>query len=152
MNCIHSGFANKIRAELKTSRHITVAVAEKNISSGFRCQGAKSSIYFRHGGLSGIVLGYRLDDREFESRQRLGNFLFTTASREDLWLIQPPTQWVPGALSMEVKREGREADHSPPSSAEVKECVELYLHSTKYVFMALCLVKHTVLIMKFLSM
>jgi hypothetical protein len=24
---------------------------------------------------------------------------------------------------------GREADHSPPSSAEVKEWVELYLHS-----------------------
>jgi hypothetical protein len=24
---------------------------------------------------------------------------------------------------------GREADHSPPSTAEVKECVELYLHS-----------------------
>jgi hypothetical protein len=24
---------------------------------------------------------------------------------------------------------GCEADHSPPSSAEVKECVELYLHS-----------------------
>jgi len=24
---------------------------------------------------------------------------------------------------------GREADHSPTSSAEVKECVELYLHS-----------------------
>jgi hypothetical protein len=24
---------------------------------------------------------------------------------------------------------GREADHSPPSSAEVKELVELYLHS-----------------------
>jgi hypothetical protein len=28
-----------------------------------------------------------------------------------------------------VKRSGREADHSPPSSAEVKECVELYLDS-----------------------
>jgi hypothetical protein len=27
------------------------------------------------------------------------------------------------------KRSRREADHSPPSSAEVKECVELYLHS-----------------------
>jgi hypothetical protein len=26
-------------------------------------------------------------------------------------------------------RSGREADHSPPSSAEVKERVELYLHS-----------------------
>jgi hypothetical protein len=25
---------------------------------------------------------------------------------------------------------GREADHSPPSSSEVKEWVELYLHST----------------------
>jgi hypothetical protein len=24
---------------------------------------------------------------------------------------------------------GLEADHSPPSNAEVKECVELYLHS-----------------------
>jgi hypothetical protein len=28
-----------------------------------------------------------------------------------------------------VKRPGREADHSPPSSIEVKECVELYLRS-----------------------
>jgi hypothetical protein len=27
------------------------------------------------------------------------------------------------------KAAGREADHFPPSSAEVKECVELYLHS-----------------------
>jgi len=28
---------------------------------------------------------------------------------------------VPGALSVVVKRAGREADHSPPSTAEVKE-------------------------------
>jgi len=28
-----------------------------------------------------------------------------------------------------VKRAVREADHSLPSSAEVKECVDLYLHS-----------------------
>jgi len=28
-----------------------------------------------------------------------------------------------------VKLPGREADHLPPSSAEVKELVELYLHS-----------------------
>jgi hypothetical protein len=28
-----------------------------------------------------------------------------------------------------VKEPGREADHSPPSSGEAKECVELYLHS-----------------------
>jgi hypothetical protein len=30
-------------------------------------------------------------------------------------------QWVPGALSLGVKRPGREAEQSPPSSAEVKE-------------------------------
>jgi hypothetical protein len=29
-----------------------------------------------------------------------------------------------------IKRPGREADHPPPSSAEVKDCVELYLNST----------------------
>jgi hypothetical protein len=34
-----------------------------------------------------------------------------------------------GAHSLGVKRTGRETDHSPPSSAEVKGCVELYLHS-----------------------
>jgi hypothetical protein len=33
------------------------------------------------------------------------------------------------ALSLEVKQPGCEADHSPPPSAEVKECVELYCHS-----------------------
>jgi hypothetical protein len=55
--------------------------------------------------------------------------LFTTASRTALRPSQPPTQWVPGALSLGVKRLGRGADHSPPSSAEVKEWVELYLHS-----------------------
>jgi hypothetical protein len=34
-----------------------------------------------------------------------------------------------GALSLGVKRPGREADHSPPSSAEVREWIELYIHS-----------------------
>jgi hypothetical protein len=52
-----------------------------------------------------------------------------TASRMSLGLTQPPIHWVPGALTLGVKRPGCEADHSPPSSAEIKECVELYLHS-----------------------
>jgi hypothetical protein len=56
-------------------------------------------------------------------------FLFTTASRLALGPTQPPIQWIRGALSLGVRRPGREADHSTPSSAEVKECVELYLHS-----------------------
>jgi len=57
---------------------------------------------------------------EFDSRRGLGIFLITV-SRTALRPIQPPTQWVPGALSLGVKRPGREAEHSPPSSAKVKE-------------------------------
>jgi len=41
-------------------------------------------------------------------------------SRLALGPNQPPIQWVPGALSLGVKRLGCEADHSPPPSAEVK--------------------------------
>jgi hypothetical protein len=77
----------------------------------------------------GIALGYGLDDRDSRVRfpAGVGIFLFTTASRTALGPTQPPIQWVPGALSLEVKRSER-ADHVPPSSAEVKECVELCLH------------------------
>jgi hypothetical protein len=42
-------------------------------------------------------------------------------SRPALGPTQPPVQWVPGVLSLGVKaRPGRDADHSPPSSAEVE--------------------------------
>jgi len=34
-----------------------------------------------------------------------------------------------GTGALGVKQPGREADHSRPSSAEVEECVDLYLHS-----------------------
>jgi hypothetical protein len=53
--------------------------------------------------------------------RRLGIFLLTAASRTALGPTQPPMQWVPGTLSLGVKLLGREADHSPPYSAEVKE-------------------------------
>jgi hypothetical protein len=55
-----------------------------------------------------------LDDRAFKYRQGLGTFPFTPTSRP----ILGPIQWIPGALSLGVKRPGREADSSPPSSAE----------------------------------
>jgi hypothetical protein len=45
-----------------------------------------------------------------------------------LGFTQPPIQWVPGALSLGIKRQRHKVDHSPPSSAEVKEWVALYLH------------------------
>jgi len=69
--------------------------------------------------MGGRALGYGLDDQSFESRQGLGIFLLTTVCRPALGPTQPPIQWVPGALSLGVKRPRREADHSP-SSAEVK--------------------------------
>jgi len=51
----------------------------------------------------------------------LGIFLFTTASRTALRLTQPPIQWVPGVLYLGLRRPGREADISSPSSAKVEE-------------------------------
>jgi hypothetical protein len=56
----------------------------------------------------------------FETQQRLGNFLSTASSRPALGPTQPPIHWVPGSLSLGVKRPDREADNSHPSSAEVK--------------------------------
>jgi hypothetical protein len=48
-------------------------------------------------------------------------FTFTfSASRPALGPTQSSIQWTPESLSMGVKRPRREADHSPPSSAEVK--------------------------------
>jgi hypothetical protein len=65
----------------------------------------------------------------FDSRRRLRILLFTTAFKTALGPTRPPIQWVTGSLSLGIKRPGREADHSPPSSAEAKECVELYIQS-----------------------
>jgi hypothetical protein len=71
----------------------------------------------------GIALGYGLDERGlvFDSRWGLEIFLFTITSITPPVPTQPPIQWVDGALSLGVKRPGRETDHSPPSSDEVKE-------------------------------
>jgi len=59
----------------------------------------------------------------------MGIFLLTTASRLILETTQPPIQQETVAVSLGVKRQGHDADHSPPSSAEVKECMELYVNS-----------------------
>jgi hypothetical protein len=92
----------------------------------------------------GIALGYGLDDRG--SRVRFpagaGNFSLHHRVQNGPGPTQPPTQWVPGALSLGVKRPGREVDHSPPSSAEVKNAWS-YISTPQYAFMAWCSVKGT---------
>jgi len=49
--------------------------------------------------------------------------------RPPLGPTPPPIQWVPG-LTRGVKWPGCGVEHPPPSSAKVKERVELYLCST----------------------
>jgi hypothetical protein len=61
----------------------------------------------------GIETGYRLG-----VVQEI--FLFTTESIPTLGPTQPPIQSVSDSLSLEIKRQLHEADHSLPSSAEVK--------------------------------
>jgi hypothetical protein len=64
--------------------------------------------------------GWTIGVLGIDSRRGLGIFLLTTASTTALGPTQPPIQCVQGALSLGVKRTGCEADHSPPSSARVK--------------------------------
>jgi hypothetical protein len=79
-----------------------------------------------------IVLGaagWTIGVLGFDSRRGLGIFLFTAASGTAVGPTQPSIQWVTGSLSLRAKWLGCEADYSPPSSSQVKECVELYIHS-----------------------
>jgi hypothetical protein len=63
------------------------------------------------------------------------NFQFSISSRPTLGPSQPPNQCAPGDLSLWVKRPGREADHSPPASAEVKK-IWIYTSTLPHAFMA----------------
>jgi hypothetical protein len=65
-------------------------------------------------------MGWTIGVLGFDSRRRLGIFFLITASGTALGPTQPPIQWGPGALYLGVKRPGREADHSSPCSAGVK--------------------------------
>jgi hypothetical protein len=62
-----------------------------------------------------LIPGTAVVRGSISGRYNDGIFLFATAFRPALGPTHPPIQWVP-----EVKWSGREADHSPSPSAEVK--------------------------------
>jgi hypothetical protein len=79
----------------------------------------------------GIALGYGLDDRGFRVRFPAGTGNFSLHHRVQNGCGAHTASYPVGTRGsfLAVKRSGSEADHSPPSTAEIKECVELYFHS-----------------------
>jgi hypothetical protein len=76
-------------------------------------------------------MGYGLEGRDLIPGRGI-IFLFSTTFRPALRPTRPPIQWVKGDLSPGVKRQLHEAEHSPPSSAEVKngEVIPPLLHTS----------------------
>jgi hypothetical protein len=78
------------------------------------------------------VTGYELDDRgsgaRFPEKFRNFSLLHRVQTGSEAYQASNPVGTEGSFLGGKAGGRG-EADHSPPSSAEVKECVELYLHS-----------------------
>jgi hypothetical protein len=89
------------------------------------------------GSAVGVATGYGLDDRGIGVLVAIGSRMFTSPYRSDrLW--GPPSllsNWYRRPFSTEIKRQWREADHSSPTSAEVKN-TWIYTFTPPYVFMA----------------
>jgi hypothetical protein len=64
--------------------------------------------------------GWTIGRSRFDPRQGQRIFLLAPASRPALGPTQPPIQCTGGPFPGGKARPGRDADHSPPSSAEVK--------------------------------
>jgi hypothetical protein len=89
------------------------------------------------------VLGYGLyhGGSRFRFPAGAGNFSLHHRVQNGSGPNQTPIQWVPGAISLGVKRPGREAHHALPSNAELNNAWR-YTSTPHYVFMAWCLVNH----------
>jgi hypothetical protein len=72
-----------------------------------------------------LATGWTTEGWEF-SHSRVKNFLFSVSSRLALGPTQPPIQQVWEALSLGVKQQGSEFDHSAPTSAKAKKLRPLH--------------------------
>jgi hypothetical protein len=68
-------------------------------------------------------------------------FTLNVDIRPALGPAEPPIQWVPGALSLGLKRPECEASRLSPSSAEIKNAWS-YISTAQYTFVKMCLFKH----------
>jgi hypothetical protein len=85
----------------------------------------------------GIATGYGLDYRGVGVRVPVGSRIFSSPRSSDRLWGSPNllSSGLPGALSPGVKQPGREANHSPPASADVKK-MWISTSTPPYAFMA----------------
>jgi hypothetical protein len=99
----------------------------KPVTNRFSYGAAKDSVV-------GIPTGYGLDARRVGVRVPVGARIFS--SRPDrLWVHPTYPMGTGGSFARGVKRQGRQADHSPRTSAEVKK-IWIYTSTSPYTFMA----------------
>jgi hypothetical protein len=80
-------------------------------------------VYVSRGGAVGIATGYGLDDRGVGVRVPVASRILVSPYRPDR-LSGPPTSYpmdTGGLFPPGVKRQRREADHSLPTSSEVRK-------------------------------
>jgi hypothetical protein len=119
--------------------HLYILFQRRGVNKRFRNEWHQASpefnlllIYWSDPGkLSGIALGYGLDDREFEFRQQLRIFFFTIASRPVLGTSSFLSNGYRASFPRD-KVAGPPADHLHPSSANVKNAWSYTSTPNKY--------------------
>jgi hypothetical protein len=95
--------------------------------------------FYSPGMSRGIVVSIATGDWTAENKRstpgRAKNFNFSLSSRSALGPTKPPIEWELGAVYPGVKPWGRNADHSPPTTAEVKK-MYIYTFTPPYAFIA----------------
>jgi hypothetical protein len=125
------------KKKIYSTLNIRKNTSNKN-SACFQCSSKYCSMYISiQGSVVGIATGYKLDDWGVGVQVLVVSkiFSFSTSSRLPLGPTQPLIQWLLRLFPRGVKWLGREADHSPIASAEVKK-MWIYTSTAPYIFMA----------------